>query len=279
MSIRKLPQAEISARPGLKGEVSSKALDRWNPDVRSAADEDEVSISVLDVIGQDYWGEGVTAKRVSAALRAIGKRDVVVNINSPGGDFFEGLAIYNALREHPAKVTVRVLGLAASAASVIAMAGDEVRIARAAFFMVHNTWVLAAGDKHALRDVADWLDPFDAAAIDIYAARTGKTSDELAKMLDRERWIGGATAVEEGWADGLLASDEIDTSVEQSERGSSVRAEKKFDILAQQAGMSRTEGRELLAALKGKPGAALTGTQDAAVAAEVRDLLNFAKSL
>ncbi|MBN0106041.1 Clp protease ClpP, partial [Pseudomonas aeruginosa] len=90
-------------------------------------------------IGYDWWtGEGVTAKRIAGALRAIGGDvDVTVNINSPGGDVFEGLAIYNLLREHKGKVTVRVLGLAASAASFIAMAADEVKIARAGFLMIH----------------------------------------------------------------------------------------------------------------------------------------------
>ena len=104
------------------------AIDRWKPEVHAAADDDN-SISIYDVIGEDFWtGEGVTVKRIDAALRKIGNRDVVVNINSPGGDVFEGIAIYNRLREHPAKVQVKVMGLAASAASIIAMAGDEIQI-------------------------------------------------------------------------------------------------------------------------------------------------------
>ena len=139
--------------------------------------------------------------RISAALRSIGKSDVVVTINSPGGDYFEGLAIYNLLREHPAKVTIKIVGIAASAASVIAMAGDDVQIARAGFVMIHNTWVVAMGDRHQLRDVADWLEPFDQMAVDIYAARSGLKAAELGKMLDRETWIGGADAVEKGFAD------------------------------------------------------------------------------
>ncbi|RYD30290.1 MAG: Clp protease ClpP, partial [Sphingomonadales bacterium] len=174
MTIRDLPAAKVSARPGLRSELAPTALDRWNADVRAAAKDDaENTISVLDPIGADWFGEGVTAKRVAAALRSIGNKDVVVTINSPGGDYFEGLAIYNLLREHPAKVTARIVGIAASAASVIAMAADEVQIARAGFLMIHNTWVVAAGDRHAMRDVADWLEPFDLAAVDIYAARSG----------------------------------------------------------------------------------------------------------
>ncbi|MEI4470932.1 head maturation protease, ClpP-related [Frigidibacter sp. MR17.24] len=279
MTIRSLPKADVTARGGVRSDVSTKALQRWNPDVRAADGEADASISILDVIGQDYWGEGVTAKRVTAALRAIGQRDVVVNINSPGGDFFEGLAIYNALREHKAKVSVRVLGVAASAASVIAMAGDEVRIARAGFLMIHNTWVLAVGDRHALREVADWLEPFDSVSQEIYAARSGLPVADIGKMLDRETWIAGSAAVEQGFADALLAADELSEAEATDARTASARAEKKFDVLAQRAGMSRSEGRELLAALKGTRGAAPTSMQDAAVTAGVQSLLSFARSI
>lgn len=280
MSIRDLPAAQIGARTGVRSDIGTKVIERWNPDVRAATEEEpDSSISILDVIGQDWWGEGVTAKRISAALRQIGKRDVVVNINSPGGDFFEGLAIYNALREHPAKVTVKILGLAASAASVIAMAGDEVLIGRAGFLMIHNTWVVAAGDRHALRDVADWLEPFDLASVDIYAARSGLDAKKLGQMLDRETWIGGQAAVDQGFADGLLSADQVEASARQ-EGEARIRAEKKFDLLAARAGLSRGAARELLAELKGgKPGAAPTGTQDAAVIEGVRDLLNRVKSI
>lgn len=279
MSKRKLPQAEIAARPGLRTEVMPSALNRWNPEVNAASDEADNTISILDVIGQDFWGEGVTSKRISAALRAIGKHDVVVNINSPGGDYFEGLAIYNMLRDHPAKVTVKILGIAASAASVIAMAGDEVQIARAGFLMIHNTWVIAMGDRHQLRDVADWLEPFDGMAVDIYAARTGMSGKDLGKMLDRETWIGGSDAVDKGFADALLPADEVTTKAK-NESGHQVAAMHKLDALLARAGTSRSERRELVAALKGgMPGAASTGMQDAAVIAEVESLLSRIRSL
>ncbi|WP_320176635.1 head maturation protease, ClpP-related [Roseovarius pacificus] len=281
MTKRNLPRADVSVRPGVKSDLPTRVFDRWNPDIRAAADEDaDNTISILDVIGQDFWGEGVTAKRISAALRRIGQQDVVVNINSPGGDYFEGLAIYNALREHPAKVTVKVLGIAASAASVIAMAGDEVQIARAGFMMIHNTWVMSVGDRHALRDVADWLEPFDQAAVDVYSARTGLDAGDLAKMLDRETWISGSTAVEEGFADRLLDSDDVKDGAKNSAIGENLRAERKFDILAAKAGISRSESRELLAALKGgMPGAAPTDTPGAVVTQGIEDLLTKLKSL
>lgn len=281
MTMRNLPSAKIATRPGLRSEIAPTVLDRWNPEVRSAADDADNTISILEQIGEDWWtGEGVTAKRISAALRQIGKKDVVVTINSPGGDYFEGLAIYNLLRDHPAKVTVKIAGIAASAASVIAMAGDEVQIARAGFLMIHNTWVIAAGDKNGLRDVADWLEPFDETAVDIYAARTGLDPKEVARMLDRETWIGGSDAVEQGFADGLLPVDEIDSKAKNTLEGRPVVAAHKIDSLLARAGVSRSERRELLAAMKGStPGAAPSGMSGAAVVAEVESLLNSIKSI
>lgn len=281
MSKRDLPAAKAATRPGLRTELSPVALDRWNPDVHAAASAaDENTISVLDPIGADWFGEGVTAKRVAGALRAIGKKDVTVVINSPGGDYFEGLAIYNLLRDHPANVTVKVVGIAASAASVIAMAGDEIQIARGGFMMIHNTWVVAAGDRNALRDVADWLEPFDAMAVDIYAARTGMDGKDLAKMLDRETWVGGADAVDQGFADALLSVDEVDTGAKNSVEGKPIAAAHKVDTLLARLNVPRSERRELIQALKGgMQNAAAAGMPGAAVIGEVESLLQSLKSI
>lgn len=279
MSKRDLPQAYLGQNPRVRSDFSAGVINRWNPDVKHAGDESEASISILDPIGADWFGEGVTVKRIAAALRSIGERDVTVYVNSPGGDYFEGLAIYNALREHKGAIHVKILGLAASAASVIAMAGDTVQIARAGFLMIHNAWVIAAGDRHAMREVADWLEPFDAAAVDIYAARSGLDRKDLAAMLDRETWLGGQAAIDQGFADELLPADQVDASARQ-EAGRSLRAEKKFEILAARAGLSRSEGREILAGLKaGKLDAAHNGKPDAAVLQEVASLLERVKQL
>lgn len=281
MTIRDLPAAKVNVRPGLRSELAPSALDRWNSEIRAAAkDEEEATISILDPIGADWFGEGVTAKRVSAALRNIGKKDVTVTINSPGGDYFEGLAIYNLLREHPAKVTAKIIGIAASAASVIAMAADEVQIARAGFLMIHNTWVVAVGDRHALRDVAAWLEPFDVTATDIYASRTGMDEKEIARMLDRETWIGGSDAVEKGFADSLLSADDVDSKAKNSSETKPLVAAHKIDTLLARAGVAKSERRELLSAMKGgMSGAAPTGMSGAAVIAEVSSLLSEIKSI
>lgn len=259
MTLRDLPAAPAPTRlPDVRSEAPDAVKARWNRDVR-AASEGNAEISVLDVIGADFWGEGVTATRVAAALRHIGPRDVVVNINSPGGDVFEGLAIYNLLREHNGRVTVKVLGLAASAASIIAMAGDEVLVARAGFLMIHNTWVLAVGDRNALRETADMLEPFDRALADIYAARARMDLEDVAAMLDKETWIGGSAAVEQGFADGLLPSDQIMEAPQ--ERASALR---RADTAMAKAGLPRAERRSLLKEISATPGAGSEGTPSAA---------------
>lgn len=276
-----LPAAAVLARRELAHSACPpRALASWNPGIRAATGETDNSISIFDVIGYDWWtGEGVTSKRIAGALRQIGDCDVVVNINSPGGDYFEGLAIYNLLREHQGRVTVKILGIAASAASVIAMAGDEVQIARAGFLMIHNAWVSTSGDRHQLRDTAEWLEPFDATAADIYAVRTGIDTVELATMLDKETWIGGADAVERGFADSLLSSDQVTDDPNQRERGDRLRAERSADNLGRLAGASRAEIKQLIQDLKRvTPGADDDGTPGAADTAGLQSLLTDLRS-
>lgn len=230
-------------------ELKPKALDKWNSGIRAASSDN--TISVLDVIGEDYWGEGVTAKRISGALRAIGNNDVVVNINSPGGDMFEGLAIYNLLRAHSGKVTVNILGIAASAASIIAMAGDEIQMGRGAFLMIHNCWSIGVGNRHDFAKLAADLEPFDKSMADIYVARSGQPESVVSKMMDDETYIASSDAIAKGFADRLLAADEINDGNESPQA-----AIRKIDAALAKAEMPRSERRKLISALTGSmPGA------------------------
>lgn len=254
MTVKSLPAAP-EGRPFAREnrDLPSSAMERWNGGIKAAKSDDN-SISVFDVIGADWYGDGVTASRIAAALRAIGGADVTVNINSPGGDMFEGLAIYNLLREYDGKVTVKVLGLAASAASIIAMAGDEIQIGRGAFLMIHNCWVYAMGNRHDLAQVAADMEPFDKAMNDIYGARTGLSSEAIEAMMNAETYIGGSDAVEKGFADRLLAADEIANGDD-----SPATALRKLDAMLAKTDAPRSERRKLLKALTGgKPGAAAT---------------------
>ncbi|HDC4590105.1 head maturation protease, ClpP-related [Enterobacter cloacae] len=262
MTKKQLPAAP-AGRPCARVtcETLPSALDRWDGGIKAAATDDN-SISVFDVIGQDYWGEGVTAKRIAGALRAMNGADVTVNINSPGGDMFEGLAIYNLLREYEGHVTVKVLGIAASAASIIAMAGDDIQIGRGAFLMIHNCWVYAMGNRHDFAELAQSLEPFDTAMADIYAARSGLDMAAVQKLMDAESYIGGSDAVAKGLADSLLSADAVSDGDE-----SPAAALRKLDALLAKTNTPRSERRKLIKALSGgMPGAVTTndGTPGAA---------------
>lgn len=261
MSLRKLPEITAHRLPEVCAfHVDDDAIERFEALAPKAADDD-ASISILDVIGQDYWsGEGVTSKRIAAALRSIGEKDVVVNLNSPGGDFFEGVAIYNMLRQHKGKVTVKVLGLAASAASVIAMAGDEVQIGKAGFLMVHNAWVVAVGNRHDLKAASETMEPFDDAMATLYSDRAGVDKSKAAKWMDEETWMNGEQAVSEGLADSFLSSDEaVQASMPQH-----TKAERRVENALIRQNVPRSERRSLIGDLKGgKQDAASTVTQDA----------------
>ncbi len=264
MTLKTIPAApEARPRAQVHCDLTPKALERWNPSIKAASTDDN-TITIYDPIGYDWWtGEGVTAKRISGALRSIGDNDVVVKINSPGGDVFEGLAIYNLFREHKGKVTVQILGLAASAASFIAMAADEIQIARAGFLMIHNSWTMAAGDRNDIREVADFLEQIDGTLADIYAVRTGDPIEAMRKLMDVETWMGGAAAIEAGFADSLLSSDAAIEDV-----GASAPhqvAARRMDLILAKQGMPRSERRALIQELKaGTPGATTSGKQNAA---------------
>jgi ATP-dependent Clp protease, protease subunit len=215
-----MPQARQLERPkGLEWDISPIALDRWNPSM-VCAQKTDATISILGRIGIDpFTGEGVTDSRIAGALRSIGaENDVTVSINSIGGDLNQGIAIYNLLREHKGQVTVKILSMAASAASIIAMAGDEIQIARAGFLMVHNSWLIVMGNRHDLRDFADYIEPFDQAMAEIYAARTQLDIKTIQKKMDAETLINGTAAVDEGWADALLPADEIQSGAHAAQR-------------------------------------------------------------
>lgn len=270
MSLRDLPKINAKSPIGAKWDVPTDAMAQWNSSIASARNDD-ATITMYDQIGGDGWSDGVTSKRISAALRSIGDKDVTVLLNSPGGDFFEGIAIYNLLREHPHKVTVKVLGLAASAASIIAMAGDEIEVAKAGFLMIHNTWVFAIGNRHDLRDAAVVLDEFDNTLATLYADSTENDKKAVAKMMDEETWMSGQTAVDKGFATKLLSEDEI---VEDgADDGNSNAAIRRIDVLLAKQGLPRSERRELIKEIKGTPGAA-----HVTPSADILEALNYLKT-
>ena len=266
MSLRSLPNAPTMARPqNYQWDAPSDVLAKWAEHPFAAAPDADATISIFDVIGEDGWtGGGVTAKRISAALRSIGNRDVIVRINSPGGDMFEGIAIYNLLRTHPAKVTVEVLGWAASAASIIAMAGDVIRMGLGSFMMVHNAWGLVIGNRHDLREAASLFEQFDAALADIYEARTGMDRVGIERLMDAETFMTAAQAVEYGFADavddGVAAPSGDAKSTDRR-----LMARRQIEAALAKAGFTRTMRSEMLSELIG------SATRDAGQPSAARD--------
>ena len=162
---------------------------------------DTAEISIYDEIG--FWG--VSAASFAQDLKNCGNnlKQINLHIHSPGGDVFDGIAIYNLLKNHPANVTVYIDGLAASMASVIAMAGNEVIMPENAMMMIHKPWGIQGGDAEDMRKYADLLDKVENTLIPAYATKTGKTPEELAEMLSAETWLNGKECVEQGFADKL----------------------------------------------------------------------------
>lgn len=250
MSLRKMPEAKTFQRPqNFQWDCPSDVLAKWAANPLAAESDDPNTVSIFDVIGEDPWtGGGFTAKRMAAALRAIGKNAVTVNVNSPGGDLFEGIAIYNLLREHPAKVTINIMGWAASAASIIAMAGDEVRMGLGTFVMVHNAWGVVVGNRHDMRDAAKLFDGFDSAIADIYEARTGQSRSKIEKLMDNESFIGPSEAVELGFAD-VVAEDLKAESSDAKNMDRGLMARRKTEAALARAGFTRNARSEMLSEL------------------------------
>lgn len=163
-----------------------------------AGDQGDADIYIYDEIG--FWG--VTAKQFISDLNALGDiTHINLHINSPGGEVFEGIAIFNAIRNHGAGITVYVDGVAASMASLIAMAGDTVIMPENAFMMIHKPWGISRGDAEKMRTYADRLDKLESVMVPVYAQKTGKTTDEIAVMLADETWMSGAECLAHGFAD------------------------------------------------------------------------------
>lgn len=163
-----------------------------------AGHQSDADIYIYDEIG--FWG--VTAKQFISDLNALGGiTHINLHINSPGGDVFEGIAIFNALKTHGASITVYVDGVAASMASVIAMVGNPVIMPENTFMMIHKPFGFTGGDAEDMRTYADLLDKVEAVLLPAYAQKTGKTTDEIAAMLADETWMSGAECLAHGFAD------------------------------------------------------------------------------
>lgn len=196
MSYRTPRNAELVAR------AWGKSLEK-NEWFKVSAETDGVAeIRIFDVIGWPFIDAGSFLEE----LDGITAKEIRLRINSPGGDVFDGTAIYNAIKAHPAKFNVEIEGIAASMGSVIALAGDTVAIAENAWFMIHNPWTFMMGDYNDLRKEADLLERMSGVMSQTYQDKTGKDSKTVKSWMDEETWFSGAEAVENGFAGTTIES-------------------------------------------------------------------------
>jgi len=184
---------------------SMKALDNKTGEVLLYGEISDVS----------WWGDEVTPKQFKEDLDALGDVETIkVFINSPGGDVFAGQAIYSMLKRHKAQVHVYIDGLAASIASLIAMAGDKVVMPANAMMMIHNPWTFAVGNANDFRKLADDLYKIRDSMITAYGSRSALTTEEIKGLLDAETWLTAQECVEYGFADEVEEAKELAASID-----------------------------------------------------------------
>lgn len=169
-------------------------------------------LHIYDSIGEDWWsGGGVTAKTVQQALAGMkGAAALDIYINSPGGDIYEAKAIFSQLQRFAGEKVVHVDGIAASAATYIAMAGDRIITARDATWMIHNVWTISMGNAAAMRETADLLDKEDGVYAERYATRTGQSVEDVRAWMAAETWMTAAEAKARGFTDEIAEAPASD---------------------------------------------------------------------
>ena len=191
----------------------------------------ELELVMYDVIGGGFFYEGITSKGVKAQLDAAGNvSKIVVRLNSPGGDVFEGSAIYSLLAQHPAPVECYVDGLAASAALTIAMAADKVHISEVAMMMCHNALGVDGGYATDHMKYADLLNSVSSMMRDVYAKRCEMSADEMQKLMDAETWMTASEAVEYGFADDVMSKSSEDDGDEDDDEDAAITLARTFDL-------------------------------------------------
>ncbi|WP_273750781.1 head maturation protease, ClpP-related [Leuconostoc mesenteroides] len=167
-----------------------------------------------DIVSEKWFDEETSATSFRDALKELGDVSTInLSINSGGGSVFDGIAIYNMLKSHKATVNVYIEGLAASIASVIAMAGDTITMRSGSMMMVHMPWTLSQGNAEEMRKTADTLEKTGDSIVDIYSERTGISSDDIRNIMNEETWLSAEEAVEQGWATKLDKKEAVMNSV------------------------------------------------------------------
>lgn len=189
-------------------------------------------ITIYGFIGNSWGGSSFSANDIDAALNQAENNDVLINLNSPGGDAFDGIAIFNRLKRHKGKITIHIDGWACSAASVIAMAGDEVIMELGSMMMIHEASNIVWGTKTDMRKEATILEELEEGIIDIYQIKSTLEREEIRSKVDEETWMSAKKAVEYGFAD-KANGELLDTNEKDTEIKNSKEKEKVLDDLKQ----------------------------------------------
>lgn len=191
----------------------NKPLDKPDWFKVQAISDDETEIMIYDVIGWPF----ISADEFVRALAGITAKTVTVRINSPGGDVFDGMAIFNALKTYNGKVVTRIEGIAASMASIIALSGKEVQAFANTMYMIHEPYAFTAGNQYSLRELADILEKMSGQMIDIYSSNATPGKREIAQMMKDEAWLTAKEAKDKGFidtiVDGKAAKAQFDLSM------------------------------------------------------------------
>ncbi|WP_147565138.1 head maturation protease, ClpP-related [Clostridium tyrobutyricum] len=191
----------------------SKGKKFWKFNAKENSDEGELLL-YGDISDSTWWGDEITPKNFKEELDSLGDiKTLNVYINSGGGDVFAGQAIYSMLKRDDATVNVYIDGLAASIASIIAMAGDNVKMPKNAMLMVHNPWSFGMGNANDFRKLADDLDKVRESMISVYEDKTGMEKESIVELLDAETWMTAEEALEFGFADEIEEEKQVAASL------------------------------------------------------------------
>lgn len=174
---------------------------------RAEVADDEASVYLYDPIGDWY---GLSATDFVQEINGMDVSTIHLRINSPGGDVFDARAMQVGLKQHKAKVIAHIDGVAASAATYIAMAADEVEMAEGAFFMIHNAWTLMYGNAIEMREQADLLDKIDGSIVTDYRKKTGQSDEQIKEWMAAETWFTADEALEHGFVDRIYEGKDVD---------------------------------------------------------------------
>ena len=170
-------------------------------------------MDIIGDIGESWFSEGHTMGSVKDQLKELKAPKLVVNVSSLGGNVNDALAIHDLIKMHPAKTTVNITGLTASSGTIVALAGDEVRMSENALFLVHNAWTGVVGNQHDMEKAAEELKTIDSRLVNIYKKKTGKSEQEILDLMKEERWISADEAKEFGFIDSTFEPMAIAASV------------------------------------------------------------------